>query len=141
MHIKEIIEKMKTQDSRSTDRPIFIVVEDQKIYGIDSNYADGKERKEDYDDPLCDRCEAMAESNGPDYPDDCDDCPSEAFVYYRIKKDVPNTRAGFFFTADACDRHISSQRHHYNETAKSYAISACHNEELTFVIDFLKTIK
>jgi hypothetical protein len=94
MHIKEIIEKMKTQDSRSTDRPIFIVVEDQKIYGIDSDYADGKERKEDYDDPLCDRCEAMAESNGPDYPDDCDDCPSEAFVYYRIKKDVPNTRAG-----------------------------------------------
>lgn len=139
--MKEAIEKIKhemlTQDNRSTSDPIFIVVEDRKVYGVDIGTADGRERKEDYDNPLCEKCEAMADSNRPDYPDDCEDCPSDAFISYRVENDVPNLRAGFFFTAQACNEHIEANRHHYNKTAKSYAISAYHNEELKTVMKMI----
>lgn len=127
---------MLSQDNRSTSYPIFVVVEDKKIYNVGDDY-DGRERREDYDDPLCERCEAMADSNGPDYPDECYECPDDAFVTYRIEKDVPNMRAAFFFTAEACNAHIRANPHHYNSTAKSYAISAYHNQELRDVMEYL----
>lgn len=135
--IEHIKKEMLTQDNRATSYPIFIIVEDKKVYGVESGFADGRERKEDYGDPLCDRCEFMADSNGPDYPDECDDCPEEAFINYRIEKDVPNLYAGFFFTAEAAQNHLEESRHHYNFTAKTYAISAYNNHELKTVMKYL----
>lgn len=135
--LARIKEQMLTQDNRATSYPIFIIVEDKKIYGVESGWADGRERKEDYDNPLCDRCEAMADSNGPDYPEECDDCPDDAFVNYRIEKDVPNLYAGFFFTAEAAQAHLDSNHHHYNSTAKVYATSAYNNYELRTVMQHL----
>jgi hypothetical protein len=140
--LKHIAELMKSQNNRCTHLPIFIVVEDKKIYGVDSNFdCDGRERK-DYDSidrrhDLCDDCKELLEK-GEELPDDCDDCSEDAFVNFRIEKDVPNMRAAFFLTEEACDRHIIAQGHHYNETARSYAISACYNYELENVMNYVK---
>ena len=131
--------EMLTQDKRGTAYPIFIVVEDKKVYGIDSDFADGRDRKDPdsgSDHALCEECEKSYAEVGT-YPEHCDECPDESFVGYRIEKDVPNLRAGFFFTAYACKAHIGGNRHHYNETARSYAISAIHNAELKAVMGAL----
>lgn len=133
--------EMLIQNDRSTSWPIFVVVEDKKIYGIDQDFADGKERKEidliDVDD-LCESCLAKYDDN-MEIPDDCDSCDAGTFSHYRIENDVPNLRAAFFFTGKACDEHIAANHHHYNATAHSYAISAYHNSELKGVIEFLKS--
>lgn len=142
MNLKEVAEEMRVQNNRGTHLPIFVVVEDQKEYGIDDGWADGKERKEiDHIDTtnLCDKCTAAYEKDG-DFPEECGECPSETFVNYRIVKDVPNMRAAFFFTAKSCDAHIAANRHHYDKTAHSYAISACFNWEIEAVINHLKSL-
>ena len=136
--IERIKDQMLTQDNRSTAYPIFIVVEKRKIYGVTYANSDGRERIEEdwYDGELCESCEAKLE-DGFTLDDDCNDCPDSAFRYYRTEEDVPNLRAGFFFTAEACDAHIQANRHHYDDTAKSYAISAYHNQELQAVMKYL----
>lgn len=128
-------DEMLTQNKRGTAYPIFIVVEDKKVYGFDSEYADDKERKEEYqdDEDMCENCREL-EQEGEDLPNDCDLCDSVCFVNFKIEKDVPILRAGFFFTAKACNDHIEANRHHYGKTARSYAISAYHNKELKAVM-------
>jgi len=135
----EIKQKMLTQDLRGTAFPIFIVVRDEKVYGIDSNYSEDSERQDrDFVDTswLCDSCREL-EYEDEEIPDECDDCDSECFVNYKIEKDVFQSRAGFFFTAEACNEHIENNRHHYGEGARSYAISAYHNSELKQVMEYL----
>lgn len=140
--IEVIREKMLTQDPRSTSWPVFIVVESKKIYGVDSGASDGRERKDsDYFhiDDLCEECEEKFKKTGR-IPEECasyEECSDDTFVYYRLEDDVPNLRAAFFFTAEACDAHIAANPHHYNKTAHSYAISAYHNAELKAVIEYL----
>ena len=129
---------MMDQDKRSTAWPIFIVVEDKKVYGVDPNFRDcERERKDidniDEDKELCHTCRAAYDETGY-LPEECEDCSDDSFITYRIEKDVPNMRAGFFFTAKACDEHIAAQSHHYDDSAKSYAISAYCNEELKMVM-------
>lgn len=136
--MKELQDEMLVQNNRSTSFPIFIVVEDKKVYWVsDSDY---KERKDDdYIDPDEDLCESCLELwKKRELPLECDafDCDN-SFIPYRIEKDVPNLRAAFFFTAEACDEHIAANRHHYNSTVRSYAISAYHNEELKSVMRHL----
>lgn len=134
--MERIKHQMLTQSNRATSYPIFIVVEDKRVYGVASDLADGRERREDYGGELCESCKKLEDEN--DYiPDDCEDCPDEMFVNYRIEEDVPNLYAGFFFTAEACIAHIESNAHHYNKTAKSYAISAYHNHELRDVMKYI----
>lgn len=132
--IKEIRNGMLLQDKRGTAYPIFIVVEDQKIYWV----SDGEEGRERYGEEFntegaCEECVKLYEAC-EDVPSDCEECDDALFVNYRTEKNVPNLRAGFFFTANACNEHIERNRHHYNSTAKSYAISGCHNEELKAVM-------
>lgn len=142
--IKNLQHEMLTQSNRSTSYPIFIVVEEKKIYGVDENFSDGRDRKDsdaiDYKNELCDECKKASEDG--ELPDDCDNwrC-SDSFMNYKIEEDVPNIRAGFFFSAKACDQHIENNRHHYNHTAHSYAISACYNHELQGVMEFIKNIE
>lgn len=139
--MKEIQKEMSTQSNRGNSFPIFVVVEDQKIYGAGYGWADGEERKSDEDldiSLLCDKCQAKRQNGS--IPEDCDECDDECFVPYQIQKDVPNMRAAFFFTAKACDEHIEANRHHYNDTAHSYAISAYHNPELQEVIKHIQSL-
>lgn len=141
--MKEEIEQIKneilTQNNRSTSYVIFIIVEDKKIYGVCSDWQDGSERKDrdniDHD-WLCKNCQAL-EENDEELPDTCDDCDVECFVSYQIEKNVPNLYAGFFFTAKAAEEHLENNRHHYNPTAKTYGISAYHNDELKNVLKYL----
>ena len=140
MNIEQLKNEMLVQDKRHTAWPIFVVVEDQKIYHV-SDDSDGKERKDadliDLESDVCEECYAHHSEHG-ELPDECDNWECDgSFVTYRIEKDVPNMRAGFFFTADACNEHIKNQRHHYNATAKSYAISAYHNHHLREVMEYL----
>ncbi len=141
-NIKAVAELMRTQDNRSTSYPLFIVVESKKIY-CDCG-EDGRERKDSdsyINEDLCDDCQALVAAD-EELPDECENWQcSDTFIKYRIEKQVPNLRAGFFFTAASCDEHIRMQRHHYNETAQSYAISACYNWELKEVMDWLKEIE
>lgn len=137
--IKEIAEEMIVQDKRSTSYVLFIVVEDKKVYGMDSAYAQDRERddRDNIDHEwLCKSCQSL-EYNDEEIPDDCDDCDDDCFVHYRIEKDVPNLYAAFFFTAKACNEHIERNRHHYNSTAHSYGISAYHNNELKEIMTHL----
>lgn len=138
-HIDVIKHEMLTQNKRGTSFPIFIVVRDERIYGVDSNHScDGRERKEDLgEDDVCEVCWSHYQEYS-EFPEECDDgdC-DESFVNYRIEKDVPQMRAAFFFTAEACNAHIEANRHHYGRGAHSYAISAYHNPELKEVMAHL----
>lgn len=138
--LETLAEEMFTQDKRSTSYVYFVVVEDKKVYGIDSDYADGSERK-DYDSlersDLCEKCKKIWD-NGEELPDECDEYGCEdSFVTYRIDRDVPNLYAGIFFTSKACDEHIKNKAHHYNGTARSYGMSAVYNYQLRAVMDHL----
>ena len=138
MTIPEIKHELLTQDNRSTSWPIFIIVEDRKIYGVGDGWEDGKERKDDYDhSDLCEECITKHEDGT--VPDECENwgCIT-SFVNYRVEKNVPNLYGGFFFTAKAAEEHLAANRHHYNSTAKTYGISATHNSELQTVINYLK---
>ena len=137
--VELMAQEMMDQDKRSTAWPIFIVVENKKVYGVDPNFRDCERERKDIDniekDDLCDNCREVFEEGEVDLPKECGnyEC-DDSFIYYRIEEDVPNMRAGFFFTAKACDEHIQSQAHHYDDSAKSYAISAYYNEELRMVM-------
>ncbi len=137
--MENIKKEMLSQPNRGTFLPLFIVVEDKKIWGMSPDYADGRERK----DPdnidhewLCEDCQEK-ELTDEELPEDCEECDTECFVSYRLEKQVPNMRAAFFFTAKACDAHIAANPHHYNSTAHSYAISAYYNHELQTVMKFI----
>lgn len=143
--MEEIKKEMKTQITsycltpynRSTSYPIFIVVEDKRIYGVEN--PDGRERRdfEDIDNfGFCELCKKEYETTN-EMPDECEDCLEDTFINYLIEKNVPNLRGAFFFTAKACNEHIQSNRHHYDKTAKSYAISAYNNSELKTVMDYI----
>lgn len=138
--IKEISQEMITQDKRCTSYVYFVVVEDKKVWGVESQYAHGKERK-DYDnlqrEDLCDSCKKKWDED-EDLPDDCDEYECEdSFVNYRIETEVPNLYAGIFFTAKACEEHIKNKGHHYNGTQRSYGMSAVYNYELRAVMEHL----
>lgn len=128
---------MLLQDKRGTAYPIFIVVEDKKIYGMDSDFSEDKERK-DFDtinrSDFCKECQKLWDE-GEELPEKCEDWDClDSFINFKIEKNVPNMRAGFFFTANACNEHIEQNRHHYGKEAHSYAISAYHNDELKAVM-------
>lgn len=137
--IKEIGEEMRTQDKRMTSYVYFVIHEDIKIFGADSEYADGKERKDsDYLDinDLCTECLGLHEA-GEEMPDQCENCDDDAFGNYILKKEVPNMYAGFFFTAKAAEEHLKAKRHHYNDTARVFGESACYNPHLQAIMAHL----
>lgn len=139
--IKKIGEEMISQDKRCTSWVYFIIVEDKKIYGIDSDFSEGTERKDtdslDFGTDICEKCLFAYEKDGY-LPDQCDadDCES-SFITYRVEHYVPNLYAGFFFTAKAAEEHLKNKRHHYNSTAIVYGESACYNHELQTIMTHL----
>jgi hypothetical protein len=139
--IEKISKLMETQDYRCTSYPLYIIVEDKKVWGVKSDYAHGKERK-DYDnlerDMLCDKCKEVWDTAEDELPEDCDEYECEdSFDNYRLEQHVPNLYAGFFFTEEAAKTHLANKGHHYNSTAVVYAISAVYNYELRSVMEYL----
>lgn len=138
--MEDLKNEILTQNNRHTSYVIFIVVENKFVYGVSSDFSDGRERRDidqiDTANDLCESCTKSYEDTG-DFPEECEDCDDSSFHFFRIEKDVPNLYAGFFFTGKACDEHIAMNRHHYNSTVKSYGISAYHNPELKAVMAYI----
>lgn len=142
--LKEIGREMNRQDNRGTSYPLFIVVREERIYGIESGWRDGVERKNtdgiDLKKEVCERCRKHYDEYN-ELPPDCEDFDcDDSFVGYRVEKDVPQLRAGFFLTAEACNAHIEANQHHYGRAAHSYAISAYNNHELQKVLRHLSIL-
>lgn len=130
---------MNTQNNRATHFPLFIIVEDQKIYGVDPSFSDDKERTQETDvDSLCESCQKAHEEGT--LPDDCDDCLSDAFIHYKVEEDTANMRAGVFLTAQAAKDHLEANSYHYDKSAKVYAISAWRNPEMQRVMSFVSSL-
>jgi len=116
--LEKIVEEMKTQDNRATQYPLFVVQEDQKVYGS-SEWCNETERKEESDGKLCESCKKLEEENS-EIPEYCDDCDSECFVSFNWE-DVFDLQAGVFFTAKECNEHIRRNSYHYTNP-RSYGM-------------------
>lgn len=134
----EIGAEMRTQNNRGTHLPLFVVMEDVKVYG-EQSWCNEVERRSEYDrELLCEKCAVLAEGNDT-LPDYCEDCDSDLYVWFNWEE-RESVKAGVFFTARACDEHIRLNGYHYCKP-RSYAISAWRNPEMEAVMDFLKGLK
>ena len=61
-------------------------------------------------------------------------------IYYVTEEDCISQFSGAFLTKRACQEHIDSNRHHYNEP-HTYANTAYRNYELERLLKVLKTMK
>lgn len=102
--LEKIGKEMIRQNNRATQFPLFIIMEDVKVYGLDPDWQD---------------CESEENEEGD-------------LVYYRMEEQ-PNLSAGVFFTAKACEDHIRANHYHYNNP-RSYGISAWRNYEMQTVM-------
>jgi len=137
--ITEIAAAMLEQDNRGTQYPLFVVRHTTKVFVEGADY-DGEQRKDgDLLDitTLCTSCLALREE-GEVLPDECGECHIEAYDYYKNKA-VIDTRAGYFFTEQACEQHILQNNYHYEKDAHSYVVSAWRNPELVAVMQNILT--
>ena len=140
--ILELSKEMNKQNNRSTALPLYIVVGDEKRYG-DSSYCDNKERTEEpNEEDLCEDCLQLL--NSDDYegtlPEDCDDCMSEAFHWYKIEEHVPQMQHGVFLTGEACDEYIKRRSYEMQPNACSYGISSYWSYDMTKALKFLSSL-
>jgi hypothetical protein len=137
LELKELGAKMNAQDCRATQYPMFVVQEEVKHYGADGTN-DESERDEDAaDELLCDSCVKLREKD-EDMPEQCDDCLSDAFHWFRYEWEF-NLMAGVFLTAEACDEHIRMNEYHYRKP-RSYGISAWRNYEMIGLMQHLSSL-
>ena len=134
----EISKLMREQGNRSTQYPLFVIQSLKKHYvGRDGDYT-GVSRIEDVDiASLCESCSFLSEE-GTELPENCDDCDSEGFCYFREEYEIDNN-AGVFLTEKACEEHIEANSYHYN-SPKSYVISAWRNAEMVSVMHYLLSL-
>lgn len=127
--------EMSVQDHRSTQFPLFVVMEDYEQI-VPWGYGNQRRREGDELDSqnLCDKCKELWLAD-EDLPETCEECDEEAFVTVEIQE-RPNLMAGVFFTAKACEDHIKANGYHYNNP-RSYGISAWRNEEMQEVMKHL----
>jgi len=134
--LEELSEKMNTQDKRSTSYPLFVVFDREKVYREDGEET---ERDENYDGEVCEECETnYADGAGDDYPDECLNCPAEAFRRFNWEDRIQEND-GIFFTADACNEYIERRRYAFNKPY-SYAISSYHSEEMKRVMEIISKL-
>ena len=133
--IKQIKREMNTQDKRFTAWPLFIVqvkVKECTLDGAHDDYVYYNIEGDEVDKrSVCKECKEAEVG----YPA-CGWCDCNTKVAYRNEWKWAE-RAGFFFTAKACKTHIKFNKHHYGRGARSYAISACYNNELQVVMEHL----
>lgn len=134
--LKELSQKINSQDKRGTSYPLFVVFDKFKSYQENGSE---QERDENYDGEVCLECETnYADGAGDDYPDDCMNCPSEAFRRFDWEDSICEDD-GIFFTAEACDKYIESRRYAFNKPY-SYAISAYRSEEMKRVMEIISKL-
>jgi hypothetical protein len=147
----ELSKKLNTQDERATNLPQFVVQEDVEVEHGGPNYweADVKRRrttegmgsgKDYYEALLCYECTKEFESDTAfdDLPVDCEKCDEGLFVFVDIKQEF-KMEAGAFLTAEACDKHIRLNKHHYSNP-RSFAVSSWRNPEMEQLINWIKSL-
>ncbi len=134
----ELSRKLRTQDNRGTDYPMFVVQENRKVYAEYNQDWDGAERKEDIEpDDMCEKCIRKYKKN-KDINEYCEDCDSDQFNYWKLE-DTFNLNPGAFLTAEACDRHIAQNDYHYR-IPRSYGISTWRNNEMQQLIILIRRL-
>lgn len=139
--LKEISIEMNTQDNRSTHLPLFVV--QNKVKTVIYNHFDAEERelREEFDyDLLCEDCTTKMENDDNDEHDfGCESCDDDVFFFFNWDWEY-DLRAGIFLTGKACDDHIKQNYYHYHKEARSYAVSAWRNPEMTTVMKYLYSL-
>ncbi len=128
--------KMAEQDNRHTQYPLFVVRNKVKRYcaAEDAEFSDRYEFAPK--NAICDDCRKQEEEG--ELPDQCrtDECLEEAFAWFNWEW-VEDIRAGVFFTAEECERHLKKNAYHYHEEAHVYCVSAWRNPEMQAVMQHL----
>lgn len=137
--LKEIGERMNTQDNRSTAFPLFVV---QSLVQRPSpaELSTGCERVDDDHldrECLCEKCNALYE-NDEELPDECEDCQDECFNFFTEEYEF-DLQAGVFLTEQACEEHIKYNGYHYYKP-RSYAVSAWRNNEMQNLMKMLSVL-
>ena len=115
--LQAIADRLKTQDNRATDNPMFSAQEKRREYGYDWEYADSY---------------LWIEEEGGDNEEVEEDTPGARKVYY---KDVWHT-VMVSFTEKSCEDYLRQNRHHFGET-RVYAHTLYRNYEMIAIRKWL----
>ena len=129
---------MVDQDNRSTQFPMFVVW-DRVARVVPDGF--GKPTRIDLDaigeDDFCEKCYDLVENNlSNKLPDWCEECSSDCFMDVTNEFEA-NLKAGVFFTAEACQKHIDENSYHYSKDVTTYGIGSWRNEEMQSVMKHL----
>jgi Fe-S-cluster formation regulator IscX/YfhJ len=124
--LKELSQKINTQDKRATSFPLFVVYD--RVQVPNENGSERERKSSDYCDiDPCEKC-AKLEEEGEELPDDCEDCDPECFNYFDWEDRICEND-GIYLTAEACNEYIARRRYAFDKPY-SYAISAYYSEEM-----------
>jgi hypothetical protein len=124
--MKEIGERLRTQDNRATADPIFVVEKKVRDYGVDTDWQyHGYTWVGKNGDECC-----------PDEEEPCDHSECEK-RYYRERWEFVQP----FFTEEAADQFASSNSYHYEYGTRVYVHSAWRNHEFQAVRKELMEVK
>jgi hypothetical protein len=133
--LKEIQQELKTQDNRFTCDPIFLVEEQQRVYGMDSAYVDNYVW---YDAE--NHCEADEEESQKLEKQDEEgvetDYAWEKYYYFDQWKTVQ-----FFFTEKAAQEYIDGQSHRHSGKLRIYVDSLYRNHEMKMIRDYILNLE
>ena len=143
LFLKELSHELKTQDNRATDKPFFVVLENEKLFGMSPEYTDNEVYVDMGDCNLTydTKEEALLaiKNNDPHVTEE------EAEKYF----DENITRTGyqqikqkhnFFLTEKGYKEHMLQNKHNYNSDACSYVECAFRNPEYDGLIKAIKEI-
>ena len=127
-HLVQMGKEIKTQNNRATAKPyIYQIQKDERVYGIDSAFADGDfvwVYKEDITHTVDPKIEELPENFNED----------EWFKgYYKEYVIYDN----FFFTEKGIRKHIEQNQHHYKIPTRDYISYAFRNPEMDTVVKLM----
>lgn len=137
----ELSKKMNKQDNRSTAYPIVFRIKtdidvvvpegygDRESYIIDSEEYSKEEAKESF----------FEDFEEQDEYTDFENYLEKELSAHLIESVTEHKYKGTFFTEDACENHIKSNKHHYRNP-ESYVDHAWRNPEMELVQNFLKQL-
>lgn len=134
--LHEIGERIRTQDNRITADPIFLVEEQVRIYGIDTNY-DPKiawlheDESVEVEPRKAKRLEAKFQETGDDSPDG----------YQRVGYAEEWRYVQPFFTEAAADLYVKTKSHRHRGKLRTFADSGHSNPEWKAMRAYLAQLK
>jgi protein tyrosine/serine phosphatase len=142
-----LVEKIITQDNRMTAYPILYLIQTKKrIWGMNGDYTDKYEWKHQDDDETYSDEELKAEliesfdeeKEAFDIMDEFEfiECAENHCFSKVFYIDIEEYKENVFFTEEAAKRHISLNKHHYNNP-QDYVIHAWRNPEIEKIVKVL----